>query len=59
MNANPKERSSDGPVADCPTDELRQFEVEPPITEVDEPAVPNSARENRGVLNGLKVIGLA
>lgn len=59
MNANLAERSSDDLIADNPTDELRQFEVEPPVTEVRESAEPNSAQENRGVLDGLKVIGLA
>ena len=59
MNANLAERSSDGRIADNPTDELRQFEVEPPVTEVGDTSEPNSAQENRGVLDGLKVIGLA
>ena len=59
MNANLAERSSDGLIADNPTDELCQVEVEPPVTEVREPAEPSNARESRGVLDGLKVIGLA
>lgn len=59
MNANLVERSSDDLIADNPTDELRQFEVEPPATEVRAAAEPNRAEENRGVLDGLKVIGLA
>jgi hypothetical protein len=59
MNANLAERLSDGRIADNPTDELRQFEVELSAMEVCEPAEPNSTQENRGVLDGLKVIGLA
>lgn len=59
MNANLAERSSDDLIADIPTDELRQFEVAPPVTEGREPVGPNSDQENRGVPDGLKVIGLA
>ena len=59
MNAGLAERSSDDLIADNPTDELRQFEVGTPATEVPEPGALHDAQENRGVLNGLKVIGLA
>jgi len=57
MNANLAERSSDGLAADNPTDELHQ--VGPPAMEIPEPAAPDSAQENRGVLDGLRIIGLA
>jgi hypothetical protein len=57
MNANLADRSSDGLVADNPTDELHQ--VGPPAMEIPEPAAPDSAQENRGVLDGLRIIGLA
>jgi hypothetical protein len=59
MNANLAERSSDDLIADNPTDELHQVEPEPSAMEIPEPAEPDNAKENRGVLDGLKVIGLA
>ncbi len=59
MNTNLAERSSDDLIADNPTDELRQVEPESPVTEIREPAEPYDAQENRGVLDGLKIIGLA
>jgi hypothetical protein len=59
MNANQAKRRSDARIADNPTDELHQFETEPSVLEVREPAELDSAQENRGVLDGLKVIGLA
>lgn len=59
MTATLAERSSDGPVTDIPTDELPHVESESPVTDSRESAEPIDARENRGVLNGLKVIGLA
>ena len=59
MNTNLAERMADGLIADNPTDELCQVEPESPVTEIREIAVPNNAQENRGVLDGLKVIGLA
>jgi len=46
---NLAERSSDGLIADGPKCKLRRVE----------PTEPNNARENRGVLDGLKIIGLA
>jgi hypothetical protein len=59
MNTCLAERSADGPIADGPTDELCQVEPESPATEASEPAELHDAHENRGVLDGLKVIGLA
>ncbi len=59
MNANLVERSWDGLIADHPTDELCRVEPELPVGEICEPAEPHNARENRGVLDGLKIIGLA
>ena len=59
MNTNLAERSSDDLIADNPTDELCQVAPESPVTEDREIAKPDSAQENRGVLDGLKIIGLA
>ena len=59
MNTNLAERLSDDLIANNPTDELRQVEPESPVTEIREIAEPDNAQENRGVLDGLKVIGLA
>ena len=59
MNANQAKRPSDGRIADNPTDELHQFETGPSVSEVREHAEPDSAQENRGVLDGLKIVGLA
>lgn len=59
MNANLAERSSDDLIADNPTDELHQVEPGPPAMEIAEPGEPNCAQQNRGVLDGLKIIGLA
>lgn len=59
MNANLAERSSDGLIGDSPTDELCQVEPESPAPESCEPAELYDAQKNRGVLDGLKVIGLA
>lgn len=59
MNANLAERSSVGLIADSPTDELCQVEPGASAADSREPAELHNARENRGVLDGLKVIGLA
>ena len=59
MKTNLAERSSDDLIADNPTDELRQIGPELPVTENLAPAEPNDALENRGVLDGVKIIGLA
>lgn len=59
MSANLAERSSDGLVIDNPKDELTHVESQSPVTDSRESAESVDARENRGVLNGLKVIGLA
>lgn len=59
MNSNLAEQSSDDLIADNPTDERCQVEPDSPVTEIRELAEPFNAQENRGVLDGLKVIGLA
>ena len=59
MNTNAAERLSDAPLAGSPTDELHQVEPVARVTESRELAEPCEALENRGVLDGLKVIGLA
>ena len=59
MSANLAERTSDGLIADNPTDKLCQVKPEMPATEIREPADSYDVQMNRGVLDGLKVIGLA
>ena len=59
MNTSVAERPLDGPEADNFTDELTQVESEPPVTDLRESPEPAEARENRGVRDGLKIIGLA
>ncbi len=59
MNASQARRPADDRIADNPTDKLHQFGAETSTSEDREPAEPNKAQENRGVLDGLKIIGLA
>ena len=59
MSANLAERSSDGLVIDNPKDEPTLVESQSPVADSRESAELVDARENCGVLNGLKIIGLA